>query len=53
MEIPQKLNQAVLYDAEIPLLDIYPKYWNKYVKRYLQSSDYCSTIHNSLAVETT
>jgi hypothetical protein len=26
MEIPQKLNQAVLYDAEIPLLDIYPKY---------------------------
>jgi hypothetical protein len=48
----KKLNIDLPYDPAIPFLGIYPKECDSgYYKRHLHTHVYCSTIHNSKAME--
>jgi hypothetical protein len=47
-----KLNIDLPYDPAIPLLEIYPNECNSGYSRGTCTHVYCSTIHNSQAMET-
>jgi hypothetical protein len=47
----KKLNIYLPYDPAIPLLGIYPKECDS-IQKHLHTHIYCSTIHNSQAMET-